>query len=675
MARAVVLKVQRWIKPLHSSHFIRHCGGIIMNAYRIGVMLSMSSNGPQVLGALANGFLGLNRHIGAAQAGLRSVQTALVALSGIIAGGALIGGTLHLIRAGNELVHQQVLLLGAGEDNLAVARATTTAWQTTARVMGTTVSQNMRALGELRGLLGSLSEAEQVLPAFQRLGRVLGIVTGQGTERGNDYATRFLDLRGAIQFGPDGHLNQGRFSAEMDALQRATITNRGRVSPQALFGFMQQAGPAGALLSNRSLYADMSVLIESMGGHRSGTALAAISRQLTGGIMTQRVASEMQRYGLINRGGVEVRRGGHVVVRPGAVRNGSEFQSDPVAWIRGTLLPGLQARGVTTQQDQLQAIFRLFGTETARRFVTQILLSQQQIDRERVNQANVPANAADILISQSPLAAMENFQAAINNLLTALGAPMVPTATAALNYLATSINSLALAASEHPDAIQVIGGIAVALGGLLATVGTLALARVSFSALSMLFGASGIGGMLTAMAGVSASAMGMLFGASGLTGLLSGLGGLAAALAASPVVIGAALVAVAGGIAMLGMRLSGYSWEEAFNNLMNPLQRFYNWITGLVPNGAGTGGDPATQTERQRNWGGRGGGGGFYEPQSFVPPPAANSPSIQGAVYMDRRVVGQIVAEELGRIGNGVRSGIARFDERRGYSPVEMGAA
>lgn len=482
-----------------------------------------------------------------AGSGINPMRAAALAGTGAVAGGLAFRS---LYRNAAPFEHQAALLSAAGEGPAAINRARAAAFNATS-VPGTTATSNLEALGKLRGVLGSLPEAEQVMPQFQLMARVLKAVTGQDSEQAAGMAARALDLRGAIRFDENGQLDRGRLQAEMDAFLRAVITNRGSVGPQQILNFLQQAGAAGKLMTPEALYGDMSTIIEAMGGHRAGTATAAVFRQMIGGQMTQRTAQALADFGLIDPSAVQVRRGGQVVVNPQGVIGRQTLMRDPNKWFNEVFRPALADRGFDTPEKMLDAIFRLFGTDTARRIQAEAGFSQQQIARERANQAAVPlAEVIDRLLKNSPVVAMDNFKASWENLLTALGSPLLPAATATLNGLADALNRMS----------RVLG--------------------------------------------------------------------------------------------------SQETWtntlDEARRTREQRIDAFRGWL-GLSPRNA-----PAP---------------GGVQLQNFTPPAAGREGGVRGAVYLDRRVVGEIVAEYIGSMGNAALSGTARFDTRRGYLPPEMGAA
>lgn len=698
----------------------------MIDAYRIGVHLSMTNGVSGALGVLSREMMGFNRHIDAAREKLGALKTALIGLGSVAIGGALLAGVGATVRAGAELINQQAMLRAAGETNQKIAEATARAWSTATQVPGTTAGGNLRALGELRGLLGSTDEAMTLLPRFQQFARVLGIVTGRNDEGTAGLAAQFLDQRGAIRYN-NGVLDEGRFRGEMDALQRAVISNRNRVSPRELLNFMQTAGPAGALLNPQSLYADLSTLIESMRGFRAGTALAAASRMLVSGVMPQRNAQLLEQLGLLQGGtqtarrrarpggGFDVAPAGEVILNRGGVQGSEIFQRSPVQWMDQFLLPALRRAGANTEEQQITLIQKIFSTETARRFFTQLLLSRTQVDRERAMQAGVSSNAADILLNQNYDAARQALSSSWENLMAALGSPLVPIAARAMNAVARGINTVAEAASRNPTAVKVIGLIAAGLGAALVAIGAVAIGAAAIAAIGggsvagiMLGIGAGLGAIaagVVAITQIDWSAVGRLFATMGSILYQAYIAGPVSWIRTQFAAINWSLILsdLASSFSQLGTWLKERSdavvaiitaWSpslgaaiEAFKTKAGEVvTSIVEWLKGLpgailnalTNRGDTTYGPPAPRIGGLNGAGRLDGFPPFQDPDSpaspsrFVPPPPAANSTQPVILQLDGREVGRGVMPWIGREASGPIQSAVRFDNTRALAPAVM---
>ncbi len=531
------------------------------------------------------------------------------------------------IRAGGELQHQQTVLRAAGLDPAGVNSATARAWETTRLARGSRVAQNLDLFGALRGMFTD-DEAARYLPEFARFNRNLGAITGTDPGRSGEYAARYLDLRDAFQDPTTGRIVPERGLGQLERMQSVFIATQGRVTPQHYLNFQQMAGVAGKRLSDDSIYGTLPSLIESMGGHRAGTALAAANRQIVSGIMTQRVADEMIRTGLIDRSKVEVRRGGHVVIRPGGVMNQQQFANDPVEWTRSTLLPQLRRAGFLTLDQQLEQLSRMFGTETGRRFFGEILASLPSIDRNAATIARVRGDAGGILQNESFRLATANLTAGWNNLMTALGTN--PTVITIMNRLADALNNMADWARQNPAMAGTLMELAAALGAL------------------------AVGAAVFALGGAVIGGLGALAGPVGLLALL-GAGALLLWNALEGRDFSEKLASLAQGISNLWTRLLdnlGLTNRDASGN-------------PRAPGGPAPGVPVMPRTDPLGN----------VIPQSFSPVPPASNDVRPIILNLDGRRVGEGVMPYLERALSGPVQAAARFDTRRALPGVEFGEA
>ena len=88
------------------------------------------------------------------------------------------------------------------------------------------------------------------------------------------------------------------------------------------------------------------------------------------------------------------------------------------------------------------------------------------------------------LLATDPTAKMAAFTAAWQNLLTALGAPLVEPAYHLLDKLTAGISWLAKVVSEHPDAARITGEIAAGLSALSVALGAFAIGSAAIGALT-----------------------------------------------------------------------------------------------------------------------------------------------------------------------------------------------
>ncbi|UZO91771.1 hypothetical protein [Roseomonas mucosa] len=544
-------------------------------------------------------------------------------------GHQMLGWVGEAIKAGGELEHQVEVLRQSGVSAKLVGEAVSRAWETTKLVRGTTAIENLKAIGELQTVFGDTHEAVTLLPRFQKLAAVLGSVTGKDPGNSAYLAARALELRGAFINPQTGQMDVERGLGQLNLMQRGVIATHGRVGPNDYLNFQQMAGVGGRRLGDTAMYEQMPTIIQAMGGHRAGTAYAAFYRQMVGGVMTQRVAAELIKYGLIDESHVQVKRGGQIVVQPGGVKGADQLAANPLQWINTVLRGQLVSKGASSLDEQMDVVSRLFGTETARRFVAEALQGWTQIEKDQALIRRVRPDAAENLLDKDWNITVSNLSAAFKNLETALGGPTLRVVVPVMNALAGGLNKLAEWATAHPDLATVLVAVAGALGTLAA-------------------------------------------GTAVLGALALGIGALAGAISL-PILAGGALAAIAAGLTGLALSMDGKDWKALFDRVIGGLQSVWDSITAKLsnpPSADQTYGPPAPRRT------GRMGPGGFYGdsilPQSFEPVPAGPAATAQPVVLMlDGRKVGEGVMPYFGRAALGPAQSATQMDQGRAV-PVSM---
>ena len=214
-----------------------------------------------------------------------------------------------------------------------------------------------------------------------------------------------------------------------------------------------------------------------MGGYRTGTAGQALTRQMIGGVMAQRVAKELMRIGLLDGNKLHIEKGGHVVIDDGGLRGGDVLQKDQLAFFHDFVLPAWEKHGVTTPDAQLKQIYQMFGTGPAQRLAFEMIRGYPQIvaERERMKGASGTGEALGILNKNSPIAAKEAVSAAWDNMLTALGSETLRAAIPLMLEMTKMFNAIGAFAVAHPTAMKIIGEGIAALGVAMVAAGGVAI--------------------------------------------------------------------------------------------------------------------------------------------------------------------------------------------------------
>jgi hypothetical protein len=494
----------------------------VIEAWKIGVNIAMTSNASQVLGVLGRDLFGLGKAADQLAGKLNLVKLAAWGAVGVLAGGAAITGLGKLAEKGAELVHQQALfksaLLDSGKTAKQIASdvndATQTAWKATQQVPGTTWAGNLQSIRELRTVFGNTQTAEQQLPNLLKASMILqSLLPGAGA------GDQVFDLAKALEIKGKS-MDPQQFNAMLGEFIQAEIASGGKVTGTDFLSAFKFGRTATQSWSDEFVGQILPTLIQEMkgGGMMSGAtgpgnALQSAFQAVVGGAMSNKAADEFSHLGLLDAHKIIHTRTGNIKgVEPGGVAGSSEFEANPYKWVQDYLVPALRSHHITTPDAIREEIAHLFVNRTAQQIMTMFATQQQRFEKDaELNRQAGGLNTYAQLLQDDPTMKMKNFTAAWQNLLQALGAPLVDTAYNLMGKLTVAMNDFSNWAANHQELVGIIEKIVGALAALAIAIGGLAVATAAVAALTPL-GA--------AIAGVTAAAVVLTGGLQGLDHVL-----------------------------------------------------------------------------------------------------------------------------------------------------------
>ena len=463
---------------------------------------------------------------------------------------AALGKTLA---AGGSYQHESdmlSILLGSPTNAAAAAKkaadlqtAQTAAYATSMALPMTSLTGNLKAISEMYSIFGNMNEAAAMLKPVEQYSIVSGAL--MPSRKTDAYtALRSAEMLGWTTNPKTGAIDPTRTTQFLGIMERAEVATAGRVDERQFFNFAQQASLAAKNMTAQGLMM-MVPVINELGGARAGTALQSINQQIVGGVMPQRIVADWEKLTgangkpLLDPTKVTATRTG-VRAGPGAIQGSDLLQQNPIAWIETNLIPAMQKAGMTRTQ-MVPEIERLFSRSTSQREAGVIATQMLQIQKDySVEMATMPTQQAVTSLTggdfETNLAAMTG---AWTNFETVLGKTALPIVVPALQGITKGIVGLTSAVVAHPEMAKILlgtgaalGGLAIAAGSALVTIGALRLALEGIAGLRGGLGlasavqAAGVDGVLGGLAAV-ASPIGAAIGAGFLAYIgLKGLDGL-----------------------------------------------------------------------------------------------------------------------------------------------------
>jgi hypothetical protein len=269
----------------------------------------------------------------------------------------------------------------------------------------------------------------------------------------------------------------------------------------------------------------------------------------------------------------------------------------------------------------------MFGNRMSAQAISTMLLEHQRIEKDAGLIGMAPGvSAADQLLANDPKTVQKNFTDSWDNLMTALGSPLVPLSITAMNGVTDVVKSLTSVAAAHPEAVKLVGEAIIGLGVGLAGLGAAA--------------------VLTAAAG-----------------LVPG---------------GAVVIAIAaiGGVIASIVKFNWQGVKTALTGIYDAIADFINKIASIpamITHALGIGGagpahpyDSAPAPTWQAPSGGRG-----VHPSSWVPPSGGAQPTlIHTALNIDGRRLATAVSQHMASNSSWSNSS-SSFDGRSMPAPTD----
>lgn len=645
----------------------------MFEAYAVAVRVSLKNG-------VAVGLMQMSRQFAKVHGDAKALQKTLdkIKLTGMIGGGALAVGGAGLWAIGKtigpakEYAHQLAQMNIAGMKHAEIQRSIAAAWKLNSSVPTMTSSGSLEMIRELRGVVGSTTEAINVLPSVARLQGVLSNVKGVTDAKGTAYdVAKLLDIRGAS-------MDPERFKTEADMMLKAIVASGGTIDAKDFFGTGKLGRAATIGWSKEFMYELLPTLMQEMkgaGGGGSGgpgNPLMGAYDKVVNGVIAQKNLPLWDQLGLIDTKKAVWTKSGHMKgLLPGGVMGSDMFISNPFQWTQQVLMPAMRKAGINDPKRQQEYISRMFGTRTSSFAIQQMALQPLKFQRDKgLIKGAMGFAGYEELMKVDPIIAEAALKAQWTNLLAVLGFELMPALVGGALKLVKGLTAMSNWFRAHPNMTKGLVWGFTLLSGALAFSGVVLMLKAAFWGLSLVIpplvsGTLGIPAVTGALSALSAIGLaGIAAGVGTLTLALGGLATLVLWFTHQPEVAAAmkgySTANPTGGLGMAG-RLGGIDTPGTGTNYANSR----NW--GPLRPGA----NPSFTDLNDSRW------VGAKPPpkRSPVVRPGTVTPSSTGGdVYLDSKKVGRVMAAQLGSdLDRASRRGGGRYDPQQGLSPVGAG--
>lgn len=465
-----------------------------MDVYKIGVSIALSNGVSPILAIIGKDLVGLNTSIKKIEQNFGGWAIAIGAVGALLAGGAIVHGLVAIAKHGGEVNHQLEMMKTAGMAFAETQDAMAQAMKTSGNVLTTTLSENLKHIRELRYAFGETGTAIAHLDEISKSNAILNNIRGGGKDEVWELV-KSLEMKGETY-------DPAMFSSYVNTMTRVVQATGGRVTPQDFMSTFKYGRTATLGWDEQFVGGALPRLMQSMKGGGSGgaggpgNALMSAFAKVVQGQMPKTAAEEFERMGL---GTARHITGSSESQIEGGIQGRGLFMANPYEWVQQVLMPALAAHGVTSQNDIITQVSKMFPVRTASQIITEMGLqgrfhegAQSPFEKDiKLQGKGMGLPAYDELIKNDYPMVLQAFNQQWKNLLETLGAPMMAPGgpvIQALSGLASAMGSLAQAAGRNMDAIKGFMSVIGAMGSIAYEIGAVLAEITKVGAVFMLFG-------------------------------------------------------------------------------------------------------------------------------------------------------------------------------------------
>ncbi len=393
----------------------------MIELFEIGVSLTMQNGVSGVLGVIQRDLLGMRGHLTDLEGGFGRLRVAALGLTGVLAGGGVLGAMWKIGEAGAKQVTIEERLLTAGMKRAEIEQMTAKAWELAQTKRDESSTNYLEMMAEMRNALPDTAEVLKLAPLSAdfltdiRMGH-----PGADTHGMLQDAIKTLSMRGRLYHPGTRDLDEEGIRNELDWMGRATRFTNGQQNPASFRQMASQAGPAARGMSAEAFYGFGAEVANTLGASKAGTALSSLFQQFQGGTMPKWVAQNLLDADILKKGTVTFAKGGHANFDPNkALDDAKGMTENPFQWLSKEIHSYAAGHHLSEQQ----AAYKILGRATTQRLGSDVQanLGELQNAYEKQRQAmGIEATAAEAR-KNDPANLKAQFHSAIEDMEVAVG--------------------------------------------------------------------------------------------------------------------------------------------------------------------------------------------------------------------------------------------------------------
>lgn len=457
-----------------------------MNVYQVGVKIAVTGNAHAFMNQFIHLLTGAHAQVNKLN---RSMKALAVTMAAGAAGYGMLKGYGALINHGQKLVKIQQDMAIAGATNEQVQHAYAKAWELTAKHKNMGATEIMKMQNDARMIFGSQDVATHDIPEFVKMASFLKAYEGGKHGGKGDVLS---EINAAMKSGEiSGKINPAEMRENALQLTAMKVAYGEQLKITDYLAAQRTGGVAMRNTDDTWRYGIFPALVQEQKSGAGVMMMTAFQKIVAGTTNRLSAYSAMDQLGILDPSKVHYTKdGAHVKgVEKDAIQGNSLFARNPGEWVQQVLLPALNKK-TSDPVEQAKWLSQILPDRKAAMFATELLQQWPKLikDAQMMVLARNAYNAGgDSYQDKSYDGQIQAFQTQWTNLMEALGAPAVGTATAALRSLNDVLSGMNQWAAFNPESAKALvegmgafgavlmGGAGVALLAALGPVGWLTL--------------------------------------------------------------------------------------------------------------------------------------------------------------------------------------------------------
>jgi hypothetical protein len=387
--------------------------------------------------------------------GLSHMASGITAMAAAAAGFATAVGATKLaidgVHAAASRLHEAQRELSAGMSKDEIAESQRRAAEIHANMPSVGTTETMHTIRNARSIVGSQEEALRVAGDISKL-RVIAQAANPGADVSGDLdqLLKGIEIEGGTQ-------DPAKFHRMMEGIAKGLNAFGDTLKPYQYYEMFKYGRQATPGLSEEFIMSTAPSLAQSLSGSSYGKAVSAFNASLIGGVMKHSAFKEYANLGLIAPGDIDYTKTGEAKgFKPGAhIQGWRRAQDNPYSWTSEYLIPALEKHGITSKEDQLALIPRLFQNQQAGQLVGEMVTQRSRIEKDReMWRAAEGLGSAERLQREDPTIVWQGLKQSVDSLGGTLFSGLVRDFSGPIAHFSESVARFDAAVQRSPSVYE-----------------------------------------------------------------------------------------------------------------------------------------------------------------------------------------------------------------------------